>query len=135
MILLLKLAVFLVASFGVGFLRRSKHPLARKLLVNISLRTDYQRMSAAQVRDTARSFLFLSLAAGAVAALLLFTIQSRTPQLESLGFVGGTVIALTILGLVLLLSAGYYGLLAFNKSAAERRAAATYSPPRSLRPS
>ena len=130
----LKLAFFVAVPTLLWLLRRSDHPLARKLLRNVGPRTDHATMNSAQLQTTARRFLFFGLAAGSAAALLFAMAQQSARSDEAQAATAVVVIILVIGAGLFLLNSAHFALMAFNRRASERRASARPGSAAPLRP-
>jgi hypothetical protein len=117
----LDLGVALLTAFLLDRLRRSKHPLARKLLGDVGSRWDPTHMGHAQLKSFGLRFLLFGLAACGVAALILVLSASPAPGslMQAAAVVAG--VTATVVAIMSLINAGHFALIAFGRRAAPAR--------------
>ncbi len=117
MAIAIKLALVLLAAVLLPYLRRSHHPAARKLLVDVDSWWDHTRMSHSQVKAYAlRSSLF-GLSVGSIALFSFVLSRDLTPgsatQVAAV-FAGVCLVTLAVLSL---LNAAHLVLVALRRRA------------------
>jgi hypothetical protein len=127
--LALDFGVALLTAFLLDRLRRSKHPLARKLLVDVGSRWDPDLMGRPQLQSFALRFLLFGLAACAFAVLVIVASASFAPSsfMQVTCVVAG--VAVTVVGIMSLINAGHFALIAFRRRAAPAQGVHTTAVP------
>ena len=105
----------LLTAVLLWLLRRSEHPVARKLLTDVGSKWDYTGMGTVQLRASARRCLLFGLAECSVAGLLLAVherfLRATGVQVATVGI----AVILIVASFMSLLNAGHFALLAFSR--------------------